>query len=241
MADEKENGGGGGCCSFFSCCSGCAIGSLLTVLLLVGGGAGIYYYLPGYMAQQSAQKAALLEKANKKDPVALNNLERKAKALSKELTGSGPLDVTATFTEKELNAWVADNVLSDKSPVKLENAFVRLKKGQAHLLFRAEGKELARNIPKNNETAYIKDMLSRAGKVDVDARVGVTVRDGKVNVTIDGLRIGPVPIPVFMANSALSKYLEARKVSFQGRTLSDLVIADGKVTVRATSGNRNSQ
>ncbi len=232
MAEKEESGKG--CCSFFSCCSGCAVGSLITLLVVLGGGFAGYYYLPGYLASKASESSVVLDKKNKPNPAAIETLNRKLNALSRELSSDGPIDVTATFSEKEVNAGIADTLLNEKSPLKLENAIVKLEDGGAQVFVRAEGKALASNMPRDD--LKLREMLAKAGMVDVNAKVGVSVRDDKVHVQLQNLRIGPVPIPVFVANDLLKNYLKAQKVTFQGRTLSDLKIENGKVTVRATGG-----
>lgn len=229
---EKEESSGKGCCSFFSCCGGCAIGALLTVLASFALVFGLYYYLPSYLEQRSAHSSDVLSKKTEVDETKLETFDQKLKTLSNEVAKGEPLDLTVTFSELELNSWIAHNLLTDEATLPLENAIVILDQGRAKVYLRARGKDLAKIMPAEQETAYIRDLLKKTAIVDIAAAASLQVQDGEVDLAVENVQIGPLPIPLFMANDLCERYIKERGgLKINELEVRDLKIEDESITL----------
>jgi len=225
---------GRGCCSFVSCCGGFLGGALITAVALVVAAVVGWYYVPAWIEAGAARTSAVLEGPRRDSPTALAEFHRKVECLTSELSSDGPLDVTISLTDDELNAWVADTLLADGSSIPLQKAVVVLEEGRIRACLRIQGDDLATTIPSTTATAYLRHLLQRTGTIDVDMGMTLAVRDGRAELSLDSLRLGPVPLPVSLADGLIAQALGELGSGPDDLVLRDVKVEPGRVHLRAT-------
>lgn len=238
-------GAGAGCgCSFFGCCAGCLGALFLALAGTVGLTVAGWYYLPGYIEQrmaeaqqaQAADTSGLFSAAAAAPPEGATRLTDKVGAFARQLGADGPVDVTLTVTDAELNAWLAARLAAQDTPLPVERFAVALGDGTVHAALRARGKDLANLIPPGPAVDYVRGVLARTDLVDVDVVARAAAEGGQARLSVESLRVGPLAVPALLANAFLDRVAEAGALPLGGATLADLKIEPGRLTVRGVRG-----
>jgi len=211
----------------------------LTAIVLVGGGLAGYYYLPGFLEAKVDSALTSPDAVPVKllaDPIALAKLQTKIDAFTKIAESTEAVDVTLSLTEKELNAWMVDQLAKARTPVRLVRASVRLDQGMVEARATARGHDIAALIPAGTFADYFKGALAKADYVDLSVTTGLLVRDGKLSLSVRGARVGTLSVPLALANPVIERLIAGQTVTVAGLTLSDVAVEPGKLVLRGIRG-----